>query len=104
MTDYNLAARTSFCSIVRRQPDVRCWQRRKHTSQFGYAVADSENSNLATDADILVDAIEAVLYESESGDRNDRQCFVAKRVHRLAKAGVLDPVPLRDLTVKAVWR
>jgi hypothetical protein len=66
-------------------------------------VANSENSYLATDAGILIDAYEAALKELGLSDRNDTAALVvAKHLISFAKAGVLDPVQLRDLTVKAV--
>lgn len=66
-------------------------------------VANSENRYLATDAGILVDAFEAVLNELRLVDRNDPAVLVvAKRIIAFAKTGVLDPLKLRDLTVKAV--
>jgi hypothetical protein len=62
-----------------------------------------ENSYLATDAGILIDAFEAALKELGLSDRNDTAALVvAKHLISFAKAGVLDPVQLRDLTVKAV--
>jgi hypothetical protein len=65
-------------------------------------VANSENSYLATDAGILVDAFESVLNELRLADRNDPAVLVvAKRIIALAKTGVLDPLRLRDLTVTA---
>jgi hypothetical protein len=65
-------------------------------------VANSEDSYLATDAGILVDAFEAVLNELGLLDRNDPAVLVvANRIIALAKTGVLDPVRLRDLTVQA---
>jgi hypothetical protein len=68
-------------------------------------VANSENSYLATDTGILVDAFEAVLNELRLVDRNDPAVLVvAKRIIALAKTGVLDPLKLRDLTVRAVRR
>jgi hypothetical protein len=71
-------------------------------------VANSENSYLATDAGILVDAFEGALSELGVVDRNDPAALVvANHIIAFAKAGVLDPVRLRDLTVKAVqkeWR
>jgi hypothetical protein len=67
-------------------------------------VPNSESSYLATDAGILVDAFEAVLTELGLVDRNDPAVLVvANRIIAFAKTGVLDPVLLRDLTVKAVW-
>ena len=65
-------------------------------------VANSENTYLATDAGILVDAFEGAL--SELGvDRNDpATSVVANHIIAFAKAGVLDPAQLRDLTIKAV--
>jgi hypothetical protein len=66
-------------------------------------VANSENSYLATDTGILVDAFEAVLNELRLVDRNDPAVsVVANRIIAFAKSGVLDPLKLRDLTVKAV--
>jgi hypothetical protein len=66
-------------------------------------VANGENSYLATDAGILIDAFEAALKELGLSDRNDSAALVvAKHIINLAKAGVLDPMQLRDLTVKAV--
>jgi hypothetical protein len=66
-------------------------------------VANSENSYLATDTGILVDAFEAVLNELRLVDRNDPAVLVvANRIIAFAKTGVLDPLKLRDLTVKAV--
>jgi hypothetical protein len=66
-------------------------------------VANGETSYLATDAGILIDAFEAALKELRLSDRNDAAALVvAKHIIALAKAGVLDPVQLRDLTVKAV--
>jgi hypothetical protein len=68
-------------------------------------VANSEDSYLATDAGILVDAFEGVLNELRLADRNDPAVlFVANRIIAFAKTGVLDPLKLRDLTVKAVRR
>jgi hypothetical protein len=62
-----------------------------------------ENSYLAIDAGILIDAFEAALKELGLSDRNDTAALVvAKHLISFAKAGVLDPVQLRDLTVKAV--
>ena len=66
-------------------------------------VANSEDRYLATDASILVDAFEAVLNELRLADRNDPAVlFVANRIIAFAKTGVLDPLKLRELTVKAV--
>jgi hypothetical protein len=66
-------------------------------------VANSENGYLATDAGVLIDAFEAVLNEMGLADRNDPVVLsVANRIIALAKTGVLDPVELRDLAVKAV--
>jgi hypothetical protein len=71
-------------------------------------VANSEKSYLATDAGILVDAFEGALSELGVVDRKDTATsVVANHIIAFAKAGVLDPVRLRDLTVKAVqeeWR
>jgi hypothetical protein len=68
-------------------------------------VANSENSYLATDTGILVDAFEAVLNELRLVDRNDPAVLVvADRIIAFAKTGVLDPLKLRDLTVNAVRR
>jgi hypothetical protein len=68
-------------------------------------VANSENSYLATDTGILVDAFEAVLNELRLVDRSDPAVLVvANRIIAFAKTGVLDPLKLRDLTVKAVRR
>jgi hypothetical protein len=70
---------------------------------IGLVVADTENSYLATDAASLVDAFEAVLNELALADRNDPAVLVvANRIIAFAKTGVLDPVQLRDLTLKAV--
>jgi hypothetical protein len=66
-------------------------------------VANGENGYLATDAGVLIDAFEAVLNEMGLADRNDPVVLsVANRIIAFAKTGVLDPVELRDLTVKAV--
>jgi hypothetical protein len=66
-------------------------------------VANGENGYLATDAGILIDAFEAALKELGLSDRNDSAALVvAKHIINLAKAGVLDPMQLRDLTVKTV--
>jgi hypothetical protein len=66
-------------------------------------VANSENAYLATDAGILVDAFEGALSELGIVDRNDPATpVVASYIIAFAKAGVLDPVRLRDLAVKAV--
>jgi hypothetical protein len=66
-------------------------------------VTNSESSYLATDAGILINAFEAALNELGSVDRNDPAVLVvANHIVAFAKAGVLDPVRLCDLTVKAV--
>lgn len=66
-------------------------------------VANSENSYLATDAGILVDAFEAVLNELGLVDRNDPAVLVvANCIIAFAKTGILDPAQLRDLTIKTV--
>jgi hypothetical protein len=66
-------------------------------------VANSENGYLATDAGILIDAFEAVLNELGLADRNDPVVLVvANRIIGFAKIGVLDPVQLRERTIKAV--
>lgn len=66
-------------------------------------VANNENGYLATDADILIDAFEAALRELGLSNRNDTAALVVgKHIIAFAKAGILDPVQLRDLTVKAV--
>ena len=66
-------------------------------------VANSENGYIATDAAVLVDAFQGALNELGLADRNNPITrVVAKHIIALAKAGVLDPVQLRDLTVKAV--
>jgi hypothetical protein len=66
-------------------------------------LVDRQNSYLATDAGILVDAFEAVLNELGLVDRNDPAVLVvANRIIAFAKTGVLDPVQLRGLTIKAV--
>jgi hypothetical protein len=66
-------------------------------------VANSENCYLATDAGTLVDAFEAVLNQLGLVDRNHPAALVvANRIIAFAKIGVLDPVQLRDLTVKAM--
>jgi hypothetical protein len=68
-------------------------------------VANSENGYLATDAGILVDAFEGALSELGVVDRNDpATSVVANHIIAFAKAGVLDPVRLRDLTVEAVQK
>ena len=68
-----------------------------------FVVANSENSYLATDAGILIDAFEAVLKELGLVDRNDPAVLVvANRIIAFAKTGVLDPVKLRDLALKAI--
>jgi hypothetical protein len=68
-------------------------------------VANGENSYLATDTGILVDAFEAVLNDLRLVDRNDPAVLVvANRIIAFAKTGVLDPLKLRDLTVKAIRR
>jgi hypothetical protein len=65
-------------------------------------VANSENSYLATDAGTLIDGFEAALNELGLVDRNCPEALVvANRIIAFAKTGVLDPVKLRDLTVKA---
>jgi len=64
-------------------------------------VANSENGYIATDAAVLVDAFQGALNELGLADRTTT-LLVAKRIIALAKAGVLDPEQLRDLTVKAV--
>ncbi len=50
---------------------------------------------------MLVDAFQGALNELGLADRTTT-LLVAKRIIALAKAGVLDPEQLRDLTVKAV--
>src|SRR5262249_34528 len=68
-------------------------------------VANSENSYLATDAGIVIDAFEGVLKElGLVGRNNPAALVVANHIIAFAKAGVLDPVRLRDLTVKAVQK
>jgi hypothetical protein len=67
------------------------------------AVANSENSYLATDASILIDAFEAVLNELGLVDRNcPAALVVANRIITFAKTGILDPAQLRDLTIEAI--
>jgi hypothetical protein len=66
-------------------------------------VPNSDNSYLATDAGILIDAFEAVLNELGLVDRNDPAVLVvANHIIAFAKTGILDPAQLRDLTIKAV--
>jgi hypothetical protein len=67
-------------------------------------IDNSENSYLAIDAAILVDAFEGALSELELVDRNDSATrpVVANHIIALAKAGERDPVRLRDLILKAL--
>jgi hypothetical protein len=72
-------------------------------SAVHHALSISERITIETDAGILIDAFEAALKELGLSDRNDTAALVvAKHLISFAKAGVLDPVQLRDLTVKAV--
>jgi hypothetical protein len=81
------------------------WAAKEIHMPIRLVVANSEDSYLATDAGILVDAFEGVLNELRLADRNDPAVlFVANRIIAFAKTGVLDPLKLRDLTVKAVRR
>jgi hypothetical protein len=60
---------------------------------------------LAINAAILLDAFEGALKEWGVVDRNDLAALViANHIIAFAKTGVLDPVRLRDLTVKAMWQ
>jgi hypothetical protein len=66
-------------------------------------VANSENSYLATDTGILIDAFEAALNELGLANRKDPAVLVvANCIIAFAKTGVLDPLQLRDLAVKVV--
>jgi hypothetical protein len=68
-------------------------------------IDNSENSYLATDAAVLVDAFEGALKELRLENRNDlAMLVVANHIISFAKVGVLDPVRLRDLTLKAIQR
>jgi hypothetical protein len=79
------------------------WAAKETHMPIRLVVANNEDSYLATDAGILVDAFEAVLNELRLADRNDPAVLVvANRIIAFAKTGVLDPMKLRDLTVKAV--
>jgi hypothetical protein len=53
------------------------------------------------DADILVDAFEGALKKLEVERTDPAALVVAKHLISIAKAGVRDPVRLRELTVKA---
>ena len=71
--------------------------------QIRLVVANSDNGYIATDAAVLVEAYQRALDELGLADRNNPITrVVAKHIIAFAKAGVLDPVQLRDLTVKAV--
>ena len=67
-------------------------------------IDNSENSYLAIDAAILVDAFEGALSELELADRKDlaTRLLVANHIITLAKAGEHNPLRLRDLTLKAI--
>jgi hypothetical protein len=66
-------------------------------------IDNSKNGYLATDAAVLVEGFEGVLKELGLVDRNDLATLVvANHIITLAKAGVLDPVRLCDLTLKAI--
>lgn len=68
-------------------------------------VTNSENTYLATDAGILIEAFEAVLNELGLVDRKDPAVLVvANHIIAFAKTGILDPAQLRDLTTKAVGK
>jgi hypothetical protein len=68
-------------------------------------IDNSENGYLATDTAVLAEAFEGALKELGLEDRNDPATLVvANHVISFAKAGVLDPVRLRDLTLKAIRR
>jgi len=58
---------------------------------------------LATEAGILVDAFEGALKALRLVDRNDPKTLaIANHIITFTKAGVFDPVRLRDLTLDAV--
>jgi hypothetical protein len=66
-------------------------------------IDNSENGYLAIDAAVLVEAFKGALNELGLVDRNDPAALVvANNIIAFAKAGVLDPVRLPDLTVKAI--
>jgi hypothetical protein len=66
---------------------------------------DSESGYLATDAAVLVEAFESALRELGLVDRNEPPTVVvANHIITFAKAGVLDPERLRDLTLQAIRR
>jgi hypothetical protein len=68
-------------------------------------IDNSETGYLATDAAILVEAFEGALRELGLVDRNDvATLVVANHIITFAKAGVLDPARLRELTLKAIRR
>jgi hypothetical protein len=60
------------------------------------------NDDLATDADILVDAFGGALKKLVVDRRDPEALVVAKHLIFIAKAGERDPARLRDLTVQAV--
>jgi hypothetical protein len=67
-------------------------------------IDNSDNSYLAMDAAVLIEAFEGALSELELVDRNDAatQLVVANHIITLAKAGEHNPLRLRDLTLKAI--
>jgi hypothetical protein len=66
-------------------------------------VANSEHRYLATDAGVVIEAFQAALNELGLVDRNcPAALVVANCIIAFAKTGVLDPVELSDLAVKAV--
>jgi hypothetical protein len=68
-------------------------------------IDNSENGYLATDAAVLVEAFEGALRELGLVDLNDPATqVVANHIITFAKAGVLDPAQLRDLTLEAIRR
>jgi hypothetical protein len=68
-------------------------------------IDNSENRYLATDAAVLVEAFEGALRELALVDRDDLVTLVvANHIITFAKAGVLDPARLRDLTLEAIRR
>jgi hypothetical protein len=79
------------------------WAAKEKHMPIRLVVANGESGYLATDAGILVDAFEAVLNELGLVDRNHPAVLVvANHIIAFAKTGILDPLKLRDLAVKAV--
>jgi hypothetical protein len=79
------------------------WAAQETHMPIRLVVTNSEISYLATDAGILINAFEAALNELGLVDRHDPAALVvANHIVTFAKAGVLDPVRLCDLTVKEV--